>query len=186
MRVREIAAAGLLSSSLIAGCALTQQAMPSLMSDADIMSLFSTIDVLEMEGAQVARHKASSQPVRDYAERLLLEHGALLNEKQIIENGLHRKRETAAPITASLQASNQDMLKTLSKTSGLDFDRAYIDYQLTMHNKAIDIANSTAIDDVHLQQQLRDARLEFIGHAAKARSIREQLRLSLHRSGRER
>ncbi len=168
------AATILISISLMTGCALTQRAMPSTMSDADIVSLFNAIDESEIEGAQIARRQASSQLVREYADRLVSEHTALLRQKHVLADKIHMQPDKPA-LTLSIETANRDMLEALAKTSGLDFDRAYVDYQIAMHNEALDIVEDTAIYDSRLKQQLQDSRLDFIAHAAKARSIRQQL-----------
>lgn len=169
-----LAAVALVSTSLFTGCALTQRAIPSTMSDANIISLFNTIDANEIEGAQVARRQASSQLVRDYADRLIREHTALLTQKHMLADRSHIEPEKS-PLTSSIEAANHDMLEALTKTSGLDFDRAYMDYQIVMHNEALDIAEDTAIDDSRLKQQLLESRPDLLAHGAKARSIRAQL-----------
>lgn len=174
MSILQLAVAAVISASLITGCALTQRAMPSTMSDAKIVSLFDTIDEKEIEGAQVARQQASSQLVRDYADRLIVEHAALLTQKRVLADRIHVQPEQS-PLALSIEAANHDMLKALAKTSGPDFDRAYIDYQIAMHNEVLDIVEDTAINDSRLKRQLMESRPDLLAHAAKARSIREQL-----------
>ncbi len=185
MRILTLASAALISVGFTSGCALIQRAIPSTMSDQNVVSLFDTIDANEVEGAQLARRQASSQVVRDYAERLASEHAALLTDKQVPADRLHMQPEKSS-LTSRIEAANRDMLKALAQKSGLDFDRAYIDYQIAMHHTALDIVEDTAVRDAQLKSELRDARLELIAHAAKARSIREQLRAASARPSSER
>lgn len=174
MLILQLAAAALVSAGLISGCALTQRAMPSIMSDANVVSLFETIDANEIEGAEVARRQASSQIVRDYADRLASEHAALLDRKHALVDRIHVQPEKSS-LASSIDAANRDMLEALAKKSGPDFDHAYIDYQIAMHNEALDIVEYTAVDDAELKQQLLESRPDLVAHAAKARSIRQQL-----------
>jgi putative membrane protein len=165
----------LISAGLISGCALIQRALPSALSDEKVVSLFDTIDANQVKGAQLARRQASSSAVRDYAERLAFEHAALLTRKRVLIDRIHMQPEGSS-LTSSIEAASSDRLEALEKKSGLDFDRAYIDYQIAMHNAALDIVDETAINDAELKDNLRDARLNLIAHAAKARSVRQQLR----------
>ncbi len=144
------------------------------MSDANVVSLFETIDANEIEGAQVARRQASSQIVRDYADRLAAEHAVLLDRKHVLADRIHVQPEKSS-LTSSVDAANRDMLEALAKKSGPDFDFTYIDYQIAMHNEALDIVEYTAVDDAQLEQQLLESRPDLLAHAAKARSIRQQL-----------
>lgn len=175
MLILRLASAALVSVSLVSGCALIQRAMPSTLSDAKIVSLFETIDANEIEGAQVARRQASSQLVRDYADRLASEHAALLTRKHVLADRIHGQPEQSA-LTSSIEAANREMLEALARKSGPDFDLAYLDSQIAMHNEALDIVEDTAIEDAQLKRQLLESRPDLIAHAAKARSIREQLR----------
>lgn len=176
MRLLHSTVVALVSASLITGCALVQQAVPGTMSDANIISLFNTIDQNEVEGAQLAQQKASSRLVRDYAERIVREHTALQAQRQTLAEQIQVQPETPR-LASRLDAANHDMLLALSKTSGLDFDRAYIDNQITMHNETDRMAQESApfVDDSRLRQQLRESHPDFAAHAAKARSIRQQL-----------
>lgn len=174
MLLLQLAAAAFVSAGLISGCALTQRAMPSTMSDAKVVSLFQTIDANQIEGAQVARRQASSKIVRDYANRLASEHAALLIRKDVLVDRIHVQPEKSS-LASSVDPANHDMLNALAKKSGPDFDRAYIGYQIAMHNEALDIVEYTAIDDPQLKQQLLESRPDLVAHAAKARSIRRQL-----------
>lgn len=178
-------AAAFVSAGLIAGCALTQRAMPSTMSDAKVISVFQTIDANEIEGAQVARRQASTRIVRDFADRLASEHAALLNRKDLLVDRIHVQPKKSS-LASSIDAVNRDRLEALARKSGPDFDRAYIDYQIAMHNEALDIVEYTAITDPELKQQLLESRPDLVAHAAKARSLRQQLLGSLvvwHRTG---
>ena len=144
------------------------------MSDATVMSLFDSIDEHEIQGAQLARQQASSQIVRDYADRLAREHAELHMQKQVLADRLHMQPQQS-PLTLRMEAANQEMLASLTKESGLDFDRAYVDYQIALHNEALDIVEDTAITDPRLKQQLLESRPDLLAHAAKARSLRQQL-----------
>jgi putative membrane protein len=169
-----LAAETLICATLLTGCAMTQRAIPSTMSDASVMSLFDSIDKHEIQGAQVARERASSQIVRDYADRLVHEHSGLLMQKQALADRIHMEPQQSA-LTSRMEAANQKMLADLTQTSGLDFDRAYLDYQLALHNEALDIVEETAIEDPQLKEELLESRPDLLAHAAKARSLRQQL-----------
>jgi putative membrane protein len=185
MLMLQLVAAALVSGGLTSGCALIQRAIPSTMSDKNVISLLDTINANEIEGAQLARRQASSQVVRDYAERLASEHAALLTQKHVFADRHHMQPKKSS-LASSIEAANRDRLKALAKKSGPDFDRAYIDDQIAMHHRTLDIVEDTAIDDAQLKDDLRDARLDLIAHAAKARSIREQLRAASARPSSER
>lgn len=171
-----LAAITVISASLVTACAFTQRVMPGTMSHANILSLFSTIDKNEIEGAQLARQKASSPLIRNYAERLVREHTASLAKKATLAEEMHLQLKNPS-LASELERAYRDTLEALRNTSGPDFDRAYLDHQMRMHNQATNMAQTTAesVDDARLRQQLFELHSDFAAHAGKARSIHQQL-----------
>ncbi len=163
--------------SLLPSCALIQGAAPDIMSEAQLVSLFNTIDRNELAGAAVAKQKAVSQPVRDYADRLMREHAALLSERQQLAHGLDLPIDKPQ-LASKLDGLNDRLLADLATRSGMDFDRAYINAQITKHEQALALARNSANSftaDSPFSQHLLAGAADFQAHSAKARTIHQQL-----------
>ena len=59
---------------------LLQRAMPGTLSNANVVAVLNTIDTSEIEAAQLAKQKASSQAVRTYAARLIDDHTDMMQK----------------------------------------------------------------------------------------------------------
>jgi putative membrane protein len=150
------------------GCATFERVLPGTLSDAQVASVFQMLDQTDTQGALLAEQKASSPHVRDYARVLLKKHAVLSQD----ENTIRVSGEEPA-LSLAIEKADRDMLQKLSKKSGAAFDRAYIDYQLRRQRDAMDLAEGAAkfTDDVQLKEQLRDARLKFYSHLARANAL---------------
>lgn len=172
----KMTAAAILSVEAISGCAAVQQTIPGTLSNGNVISVFNSIDQSEVKAAQLARQKASSPSVRNYAERLVHEHAARLNKNLVLANRMSVRPEKPH-LASALEESNQDAMEKLRAKSGLDFDRAYINYQIAMHEQAMRLARVTgeSVDDSQLKQHLMEAGPDLRSHLAAALTIRQLL-----------
>ncbi|MDF2460022.1 MAG: exported protein of unknown function [Nitrospira sp.] len=161
---------------LLSGCAAAQRAMPGTLSSANVVSVLDTIDVSEIEAAQLAKEKGSSPVVRSFAASLVEAH------TENMQNNLQfAKRMRINPekprLASALESTHRNTMEELHKKSGQDFDRAYVDYQVAMHEQAVklveDMANS--VDDTRLKQHVIKTRPDLITHLSAARQLQRQI-----------
>ena len=154
---------------LISGCAAAQRAMPGTLSDANVISVLDTINVSEIEAAQLAAQKASSPAVRRFAARLVDEHTEKMQTTVQLANRM-RVTPDKPQLASSLESTHRETMQELRKKSGRDFDRAYLDYQVTMHEQAVKLVEDTAnsVDDARLKQHLIRTRPDLSSHLSAA------------------
>jgi putative membrane protein len=176
MRAVNVVFAALCLGGLLSGCAAAQRAMPGTLSTANIVSVLDTIDVSEIEAAQLAKQKASSPAVRDYAARLVSEHTETMQKNLQLAHRL-RVQPEKPQLASSLESTHRNTMEELGKKSGQDFDRAYLDYQVTMHEQAVKLVEDTAksVDDTRLKQHLIRTRPDLMSHLSEAKQLQRQL-----------
>src|SRR5687768_7285131 len=104
---------------VLSGCAAAQRAMPGTLSSANILSVLDTIDVSEIEAAQLAKEKASSPAVRTFASRLVEEHTERMQKN--LQFGKRIKVEPEKPqLASSLESTHRKTMEELGKKSGAD------------------------------------------------------------------
>jgi putative membrane protein len=164
------------ATGLLVGCAATQRAMPSTMSNANVLSLFNTIDNSQIEAAQLAQLKASAPAVRDHADRIMDEHQAMLDKRRELASRMDLRPETPQ-LATSLKETHQEAMEELQKQSGENFDRAYLEYQIKMHEQAIEMAKETgeSVDDPRLKRHLMEAQPDLQNHLAVAKNVQRQV-----------
>lgn len=176
MRLWRNAAAVLMTGAVASGCATVQRVMPGILSDANVIATFNTIDHGEIETAQLVRQKASSAAVRNYAERMEAEHTAMLRQRQELASRLNIQPESPR-LAVAIRKTQQKVMEELRSKSGSDLDRAYLEYQTTRHEQAMWMAAETArsANNAQLRQHLIEARPSLQSHSAAARSVEYQV-----------
>lgn len=78
----------------------------------------------------------------------------------------------------SLKKGGDDNLKNLKTLEGADFDRAYIDHEVTYHQDVINALDNTLIPNAknkELKDLLVSVRPSFEAHLAHARAVQTKL-----------
>jgi putative membrane protein len=170
-------AIAILTGAVLSGCSWFQWAMPgATMSDANVLAMLDTIDRSEIDAAHLAKQKASSEDVRSFASRMLSEHQAMTQESRQLGQVMNVQPEMPA-LASTAEKTHQETMEELRNKSGRDFDQAYIEYQIKMHEQAIGLVRDTAgsVDNSRLQRHLRQARPELESHLSAARAVEQQL-----------
>lgn len=158
---------------LLSGCSLVQRAMPgSTMSNAEILGLLNTINRSEIEAGKLAKQAASRQEVRSFASRMVSEHQMMMQNINQLAQRLSVQPQKPA-LASTLENTHQETMEELRTKSGSDFDKAYMAYQVKMHEQAVDLVNDAAdsVDSPNLKLHLREARPDLQNHLAAAQSI---------------
>ncbi len=158
---------------LLSGCSLFQWAMPvAMLSDANVLAMLDIINLSEIDSADLAKEKASSEEVRTFASRMLNEHTAMLQETRQLAQQINVDPQT--PVLASIVGKrHQETMEELRRTSGADFDQAYMKYQIQMHEQAIGLVQTKAdfVHDSHFRHLLKGDRQDLLTHVSLASRI---------------
>lgn len=158
---------------ILYGCSFFQWAMPgATLSDANVLAMLDIINLSEIDSADLAKEKASSDLVRTFASRLLNEHTAMMQETRQLAQQINI--DPQMPKLASMVGKrHQEKMEELRRMSGADFDQAYLKYQIKMHEQAIDLVEHTAdyVDNRRLHDHLKGARQDLLTHESTASAI---------------
>ena len=87
----------------------------------------SSAGLVEVELGQVARDKGSSQDVKAYGDRMVLDHGKTNEELK----GIAAQKNVKLPL--QVERKHTTMIAMLSKLSGPEFDRKYMQTMVKHH-----------------------------------------------------
>jgi len=92
----------------------------------------------EVEAGKVALSKSQDPAIRDFAQRMVTDHGKANSELEslAVRKGLQAPKR--------LDAEHKEMLDTLSSKNGKEFDQAYAEHMNMDHSKAIALFESAA------------------------------------------
>lgn len=161
----------------ISGCSLVQRAMPgSAMSNAEIISVLNTIDHSEIDAGQLALQKASTPEVRSFASRIVREHEMMMQNTGRLAHRLNVQPQKPA-LASTMEDTHREAMEKLGGKYGSDFDKAYIAYQVKMHEQALGLVKDAAqsVENQTLKLHLREMRPDLQNHLVSAQSIEQRV-----------
>jgi putative membrane protein len=146
------------------------------MTDANIVALLDAANKADSSGGALASKKATSAEVKAFAKLMMSEHHALRVQGQQLAKQLGV--EPKAPEHDPLAPYVASEMKTLQSTpKGAEFDRTYIENEVSVHQAVLDLANQARVTTQ--TPQLRDLIQKAIPvirkHLDQAQSIQKQL-----------
>lgn len=159
---------------LAAGSALAQDAAPN---DAQIAAIVVTANQVDVDAGKLAKDKASSKEVKDFAGRMITDHtGSNKAAKELAEK-LRLKPEDN-PTSTSLKSGGDENIKKLKTLKGSEFDKAYIANEVTYHQTVLDAFDKTLISSAkngELKALLTKTRPVIADHLEHAKQIQSSL-----------
>lgn len=152
-------------------------ATPAL-SDGQIAKILITINDGEIEAGQMAKYRAQNKEVQDFAKSMVQDHRANLNDTKKVakENKINAQdSEVSKTLQSEAKNSNQD-LKNKDKTS---FDKAYLQQEIEMHDKALTTLNDSLIPnatDPEFKTHLERTRDAVATHLEHVRGLDSKIR----------
>ena len=114
------------------------------MTDANIVALLDAANKADSSGGALAAKKATDAEVKAFARLMMSEHHALRAAGQALAKQLGV--EPKAPERDPLAPYVANEMKTLQSTAkGVEFDRVYIDNEVSVHQAVLDLANQARV-----------------------------------------
>ena len=147
------------------------------LNDNQIAGVLVTIDDNELEAAKMAVRRARNEEVKDFARKMADDHkGNLADTKKMYKS--YNKGTARSDVGVALQLEAKNANNQLAKSSRDGFDKAYIDEQVTLHEKALATLNETLLPNVAdgtLKTHLEKTRTAVTEHLNDARTIQSKL-----------
>src|SRR5689334_7932906 len=137
-------AAALICCPIVAGCTLLQETVPgATLSDANVMTVLNSLGQGEIEAAKLAQEKATTSDVKAFAARVLNEHRELEQANGRLTEQLALEPQPSL-LTSQLEQAHEDGMERLRATTGMAFDRAYVDFEIRQHVRAFRFIEAAA------------------------------------------
>jgi putative membrane protein len=146
------------------------------LTDANIMALLDEANQADSAAGAFVVGRATNADVKAYARMMMSEHHGLRAQGQQLAKRIGVT--PAPPADDPLRAAAQSAMATLQATpKGAQFDRTYIDQEITMHQQVIDLAEQSHHSAQHaeIKQLIEQARPVLQKHLARAKEIQGKL-----------
>lgn len=153
---------------------VAQAAAPN---DAQIAAIVVAANQVDIDAGKLAESKASNADVKAFAHRMVTDHTDV--NKQAVD--LVTKLKVTPqdnPTSESLKSGGEKNIANLKKLSGADFDKAYIDHEVTYHEQVLDAVDKTLIPSAkneELKALLVKVRPAFVAHTEHAKQVKAAL-----------
>ena len=146
-------------------------------SDANIFAILDEANMADSSAGSIATTKGTNSAVRNFGRRMMRDHHQLRAQGAALAKKLNIT--PAPPSDDPLASDVQKYTETLNTTAkGKDFDKAYIDGEVDVHKKVLDIATKAAgqTQTTELKNLIQKAAPLIQAHLDNAESIQKTLK----------
>jgi putative membrane protein len=163
--------------ALAGAAALPLHAQDKAPTDPQIAHIVVTANQVDIDAGKLAEKQAASKAVRDFGKQMVTDHGAVNKQATQLVTKLKVKPE-ANPTSASLKKGGDENLAKLKKLKGKEFDKAYVDNEVTYHQAVIDAVDKTLLPSAknqELKALIEKVRPAFVAHLDHAKQLQGEM-----------
>jgi putative membrane protein len=141
--------------------------------DAQIAAIVVTANQVDIDAGKLAQSKSGNKEVKAFAQRMITDHTGVNKAATDLVTKLKVKPEENST-SKNLKAGGDDTLKRLTALKGAEFDKAYVDNEVTYHQTVLDALDKTLIPNAkneELKALLVKVRPAFVAHLEHAKHI---------------
>ncbi len=145
--------------------------------DAQIAAIVVTANQVDIDAGRLAESKGSNADVKAFGKQMVTDHTGVNKAATELVTKLKVKPEPN-PTSASLKKTGDETLKRLKGLSGAQFDKAYVDNEVTYHQAVLDALDKTLIPGAKNQELkglLVKVRPAFVAHLEHAKHLQASL-----------
>lgn len=155
----------------------TTQTAAATPSDAEIAATVVAANDTDIENGKLALEKSKNADVKQFANEMIAAHTQLNQQGSAL---LTKLGVTPAdnPTSTSIKTGGESSRATLKGLSGADFDKAYINAEVDLHQSVLDQLDNTLIpsaQNAELKSLLEQARPTISAHLDHAKGLKTKL-----------
>ena len=165
------------ATSMAAPAADTAKPAAAALNDAQIAHVAVTANSIDSAAGVLAKQKGTAKSAKDFAQTMLNDHAAVNKQAVALATKLKVTPEDN-DVSKSLKSDADANTSNLGGKSGADFDKAYIDHEVTYHQTVLDALDKTLIpgaQNADLKALLTKVRPSIAAHLERAKSIQTSL-----------
>ena len=146
--------------------------------DAQIAAIVVTANQVDIDAGELAKSRSNNKEVKEFAQRMITDHSGVNKAATDLVTRLKVKPQEN-PTSASLKKGGGDTLSRLKGLKGAEFDKAYVDNEVTYHQAVLDAIDKTLIPNAkneELKALLVKVRPAFVAHLEHAKHLQSTLK----------
>ncbi|MDB5761361.1 MAG: rane protein [Herminiimonas sp.] len=163
---------------LFAFAATTAFAQSAAPNDAQIAGIVVAANTVDINAGKLAGKMSHNKEVRTFARQMVTDHTGVNKQATALVKKLKVTPEDS-DTSKSLKDGGEANITKLKGLNGKEFDKAYVDNEVTYHQAVIDALDKTLIPNaknVELKNTLVKVRPAFVAHLEHAKHIQASLK----------
>ena len=155
----------------------TAKPAAAALNDAQIAHIAVTANAIDSAAGVMAKKQGSAKSVKDFAQTMIDDHTAV-NKKAVALATKLKVTPEDNDVSKSLKSGADASTSNLQGKSGADFDKGYIDNEVTYHQSVLDALDKTLIpgaQNAELKSLLEQVRPQIAAHLARAKDVQSGL-----------
>jgi putative membrane protein len=153
--------------------------------DAQIAGIVVAADNIDIQAGKLAESKAHDKEVKAFARQMVTDHTGVNRQASALAKKLKLKPEDS-DASKSLKDNAKTELDKLKGLKGADFDKEYVDNEVTYHQAVLDTIDKTLIPNAknaELKALVEKVRPAIEAHLQHAKQVQSTLKTSSGSSG---
>lgn len=154
--------------------ASAQDAPPT---DAQIAAIVVTANQVDIDAGQLAASMSTNKDVKAFAQLMVTDHSGVNKSATELVHKL-KVKPVESPTSVSLEQGGAQNIAALKRLAGAEFDRAYVDHEVTYHQTVLDALDKTLIPNARnekLKALMIKVRPAFVAHLEHAKHLQAVL-----------
>lgn len=164
-------------ASVVAVAGTTAYAEPAAPNDAQIAAIVVTANTVDIDAGKFAEKRSLNKEVKAFAKQMVTDHTGVNKQATALVTKLKVTPEEN-DTSKSLKKGGDENIAKLKGLKGKDFDKAYVDNEVTYHQAVIDALDKTLIpnaQNAELKNLLVNVRPAFVAHLEHAKHIQASM-----------
>jgi putative membrane protein len=144
-------------------------------SDPQIAGIVVTANQIDVDAGKLAKSKSKNKEVQDFAQLMITDHTAVNKQAGALAKKLG---VTPEDTSKSLKKGAADNIANLKKLNGAQFDKAYVDQEVTYHQAVLDAIDKVLIpsaQNAELKGLITKVRPAIAAHLDHAKHLQGSL-----------
>ena len=163
--------------AVLAAGVLRAQSPAAAPTDPQIAMIAVTADTVDIDAGKLAAEKSSNPKVKQFAQLMVSDHTSVNKKATALAKKLKLTPEESET-SRSLKSDGDKNLEKLRGLSGAEFDKAYIDNEVTYHTSVIGALNTVLLPNAknaELKALLESGKPIFESHLEHAKTLQKSL-----------
>jgi putative membrane protein len=155
---------------LVGQVAFAQTSAPN---DAQIAGIVVAANTVDIDAGKLAEKMSNNKDVKAFAQQMVTDHTGVNKQASALVKKLNVTPEDS-DTSKSLKQGGEANIAKLKGMKGADFDKAYIDHEVTYHQAVLDAVDTTLIPNAknaELKETLVKTRPAYVAHLEHAKHI---------------